>query len=316
MKPTPFRGFLATALLALAGCERHAPVEPAGQGIAIVDGRTIPVERLQAELARAGAGGDPDRVRQTLDDLILREQLVARALRLGLDRDPAVRRSWESALIARLEERELEPALRAAPAEADGEEAAVAPVQRTRPDEVRLAVLRLETHAKTTPEKLRRLESRLEEARTRVATLPPGIPGFGGLALEYSDDAATRISGGDLGWMKADPARSSLDPQAMAAGLALRAPGDVSPVIRGRQGVYLVRLIGRRAGGARPGAAEQDLALARHVRQLKRRKSVEADFLATIRRTIPVTVNTGMVTRMEAELRAAPDPTPESRLPF
>lgn len=178
---------------------------------------------------------------------------------------------------------------------------------------VRLAVLRLGLNPKAGAEKQRQVAARLEEARARTATLPAGTLGFGELALDYSDDPATRLRGGDLGWLEPDPSRYHLDPEVLAAGFALQTPGDLSPVVRGQDGFYVVRLIGRnREPAAMAANSATDEALARHREHLERRQAVEAAFLDEIRRATPVTVDTNRVARL---LAAVPVAAP-ARSPF
>lgn len=295
---------LAAAAMAclLAGCGRKPAVGAAPEGIITVSGRTIPAWKLEQQLARTGPRGVAPDPRRVVAELIEREQLVARALQLELDRDPAVQRAWETALIAKLKERELEPALRAAGGEGPPGSPKAERRNRGATEQVRLAMLRLEAGPKAGADKTRRLEQRLEEARSRAATLPPGTAGFGPLALEYSDDDATRARGGDLGWLAADGSKYHLDPQVLAAGFALQHPGEISPIVHGETGLYVMRLMDRRRAATEP---EADEALARHREHLVRQQAVEADFLDTIRRTIPVTVNTGLVEQVIARSRPA-----------
>lgn len=296
-----FNLLAATAMACLlSGCGRQSGVGAGPEGVAIVGGRAVPAWKLEQQLRRTGPRGvalDPQRA---VAELIEREQLVARALRLELDRDPSVQRAWETALIAKLKERELEPALRAAGGE--GPPGSPKAERRTSgaTEQVRLAMLRLEAGPKAGADKMRRLEKRLEEAKSRAATLPPGTAGFGPLTLEYSDDDATRARGGDLGWLEADGSKYHLDPQVLAAGFALQRPGEVSPIVHGESGLYLMRLMDRRRIETEP---EADEALARHREHLVRQQAVEAEFLDTIRRTIPVMVNTGLVEQVIARSR-------------
>ncbi|MBL9137625.1 MAG: peptidylprolyl isomerase [Verrucomicrobiales bacterium] len=306
MKPPWSLTALALGMLALTACERPKTVdattpEPMDEPIAVIDGRSIPIEKLQAELIHFTRGTSSPDSRRVLENFIEREQLVARALRMGLDRDPTVQRAIESVLIAKLKECELEPRFREPRVEVPDHTRTPTPDhhQTAPPDEVRLAVLRLEVNPKATNDQTRRAESRLEEARIQVGKLPQGTTDFGGLAAEYSEDPSTRLRGGDLGWLAADPSKYNLDPAILIAGMALLKPGDVSPVIRGRDAVYLVRLADRRPG--RRATLESSASLAQHRDHIARRRSIEEAFLEETRRLIPVSVNTGLVARVMAQ---------------
>lgn len=289
LRPLKFCQPPAVALIGVflfTGCGRPSqpPVHP--DVIATVDGTPILRSDLERELARTAdkRGGS---VQNVLDDLIQRERFVARARRLGLHQDPDVQHSIQNVLIAKLKERELEPKFTTPDLDPDEPRNVARAGQGARPvTQARLAVLRIEVSPRSSSSKVQQATLRLQEARMKALRLPENQPGFGPLALEYSDDDATRFRGGDLGWFDPDPARYNLEPALLAAGFALEQVGEISPVIQGRDALYLVRLMGRRQ-------AQQSLrseAAERHRRYLEQRKSAEAAFIEETRRMIPVTI--------------------------
>lgn len=301
-------GTVLAAGLLLAGCGKPqvSVPPPSIDAVAFVDGKPITRAEFEAELAQASRrrAADP---RKVLDGLVQRESLVARAQKLGLENDPAVQRSIELALIARLKELELEPRLKAVQvAEAEAEpRATTAPTDSsaTPVPQVRLAILRQQLYAQSSPAKVKAAEERLVEARAKAAQLPPGSAGFGALALDYSDHEDTRLRGGDLGWLEPDPARYHFDSEAIKAGFALSQPGEMSSVVRGKDGLYLVRMIERREvsrahSGAEPG-------LVRHRAYLEKRRGVEEAFAEETRRLVPTTINESVLSQVLADLAAA-----------
>lgn len=83
-----------------------------------------------------------------------------------------------------------------------------------------------------------------EEARARIESLAKRLAAgedFGELARAHSDDAASAINGGDLGWTNP----GEFDPDFAAAMDALK-PGQVSGVVRSRFGLHLIEVIERR----------------------------------------------------------------------
>lgn len=299
------------------GCHRSTPLceETAAAAtnlppdtLAIVDGRPVPLERWKPPRLTSGTTSAEAQARKSLADLLLREQLIARALRAGLDRDADVRRSFENALIAKLKEREVASHWHDAPSDpspwaVSARSAASASAQ----DQVRLAMLRLDASPKATPEKRAHLESRLQKARTLAGGHVPIPEGFGALAMTHSDDTATRMRGGDLGWLEADPTRYHLDSNVLSAGLALTTPGEISPVVHGKSGLYLVRLIDRKPAAARPDPTVSP-EWARHRALMDQRKVAEATMLEETRRMIPVTLNAPLVEQRIAALTARPAP--------
>jgi hypothetical protein len=114
MKSHPI--FLLTALIGslglTVGCHQRSKSKPGPSPAATVGETTISVSELQAEIDQRKARGQRPEPEKILDELILREALVARARQLGLHEDSEVIRAYKNLLIARLKERELEPQLR------------------------------------------------------------------------------------------------------------------------------------------------------------------------------------------------------------
>jgi parvulin-like peptidyl-prolyl isomerase len=111
----------------------------------------------------------------------------------------------------------------------------------TRPAQRRLAVLVLKKTQRMSKEKVASLRARMAEAREAAVAMAPGEQGFGKLAIRYSEDQATRYRGGDTGWTA--EGKSRWHPEAVEAGFALEAPGQVSDVIETADGFYLVKFM-------------------------------------------------------------------------
>jgi len=259
--------------------------------VAIVDGKPLPRSVLEAELARLsrhGRAADPEKV---LEDLIQRERLVARAVRLGLEQDPEVQRSIQTILITRLKERELEPKIRSLDISNEDVQAVKQTLNKRKVllPQVRLAALRLQVNPKASAAKIKEAEARLEEAREKAQELPADTVGFGSLAIAYSDDDTTRYRGGDLGWLETDPSKYHFDQAMLKAGFGLKNAGEISPIIRGKDGLYLVRVIERREAAATASNAGDELA--RHRAKIEKRRALENSFVEETRQMIPVTIN-------------------------
>lgn len=286
-----------------SGCQQKSTSAIHADTIATVDGTPISRSELEAEITRARAGGVTN-LESIIDRWIHRERLLARARRLGLEQDAEVRHSMENLLIAKLKERELEPLLRSALPQADSNDLGDVPAAHSEPvRQARLAVIRMDVSPKASLAKLKSARERLHEARAKALALPSGVFGFGTIAAEYSDDNSTRLRGGDLGWLDESPEKYHLDPAVLAAGFALQAPGETTPVVAGKDGLYLVRLIERRDRD--PFQSNRVETLALHRRQLEIRKSIEEAFNEQTRRTIPVTVDVSKIHQLAAFLGAS-----------
>jgi peptidyl-prolyl cis-trans isomerase SurA len=81
----------------------------------------------------------------------------------------------------------------------------------------------------------------------KVLELARGGTSFAELAKQYSDDEATKASGGDLGWVGKGLLVDALD-EAMAS----MEPGDVRGPIRTERGWVVLQLVDRKAGDLKP----------------------------------------------------------------
>jgi len=92
---------LVLAAVALAGCNKDKPAEPArqGQALASVNGEEITVLQLNEEMQRAGVPAAQQQVasKQLLQALIDRELLEEEAAKEKIDRDPKVMQAIERA---------------------------------------------------------------------------------------------------------------------------------------------------------------------------------------------------------------------------
>lgn len=264
-----------------------------GAVVARVGAGRITIREFVQEMERRGGA----HVRELdkgvlLDEMIEREALFQRAVRSGLDRDRDVVRGWENLLIGKLRERALEPQLRdlSVSEEEAREHYAQHLEQFTTPAKRKLAVVYIETHAKMGNEQRARCRSRMDEARARAVALGPesAAKGFGALAVDYSEDQATRYKGGSIGWIEEGRERSRWDPAVVSAGVALRELGDVSEVVTTDGGLFLIRLMDVRAAAVAPFSDVREKI--RHQLLLAKRKQAEETFLEQARGSVRVQV--------------------------
>ena len=90
------------------------------------------------------------------------------------------------------------------------------------------------------PNKLRN-DDRTRELAVQIRERLDAGGDFGSLAKEYSDDKSTRDQGGDLGWIQAE----ALGPRE-ATRVAQMQPGEVSPILKTKQGYIIVKVTDRR----------------------------------------------------------------------
>lgn len=255
--------------------------------VARVGTRDIRVSDVQAEAARLSRQGGrvPDRD-QLLERLIEREQLLAQARALGLDRDPGIQRAMENLLIGHLREREVENRIRN---QGSQEQVAGEPASTTDSDlslrrERHVAILQITIPEKASTEMRRRLEERIAEARRRATSGSRMSPDFGDLAVEFSDEAGSRYRGGDIGWISLPETRSRWSQELHRAAFSLPEPGAISEVIQTGRHLYLVKLMDERTipdrGGRGAGIAQRS--------GYQRRRELETAFMASVRASAEV----------------------------
>jgi len=298
----------------LCGCERKPEAKP--DLLATVGPESILVDEFRAQILRRG-GLRPEAVDREalLQEMIDAEALYAKALQAGLDNDPEVRRAYRNLLVGKLKERDLNPRLeKIAVTAADVRTYYDQNRDRyTLPARVRLAVVALNVSPTLRAEQKEALHQRLEEARHRILqeTTLPAERGFGALAIECSEDQASRYRGGDIGWIEAGRGHARWSQAVLDAGFALGKVGEVSDVISDAQGVYLVRLVDRRDSSAVPLAeVEEEI---RHRLLRDQRAQLERDFVREIRRALPIQVYTqalAQVTLPEGVRRPPDEPRP------
>jgi parvulin-like peptidyl-prolyl isomerase len=180
-----------------------------------------------------------------LDEMISREARLQRARALGLDQDPDLRRHCDSLLIGKLEQRELRPKLDQMEVPTEEVRAAYDKdiARYTHQAKARLAIIFIQADAKMGAARMAELEGRIAEARKQTLDLPAGTRGFGKVAMDFSEDQASRYRGGDVGWFDQGLKDYRLPAEVVTAGFDLKSPGDISDVIKTAKGFYLVSRI-------------------------------------------------------------------------
>jgi parvulin-like peptidyl-prolyl isomerase len=183
--------------------------------------------------------------------LIERSALAQAARQAGLDQDPVLAEQIESLLIARLRETRWQPhleALTVTEAEVRAAYEARSGDAFGQPESTRVAVLWFNTRGQAPL--VARYRPRLEEIRRQIVADPAAFPvasGFGELASGNTEHAASRLKGGDLGWLDSGLSTDPWRVAVLETAASLPQPGDLSEVTANASGLFLVRVIERRA---------------------------------------------------------------------
>lgn len=308
---------VAAVLVAASGCSRPAERDP--EVLARVGAREIRVPEFRDHLRRRSLGKESKQLEAALEERIEAEALVQRAIDLGLDKDPDVRRSWENILIARLRATQLEPRLtNAMPSKEQVRQYyATNQTQFTEAAQRRGAVLFLEVPLKSSEERRQKVRRRMEEARSKALELvqeKPDTRGFGALAIEYSEDQPTRYRGGDVGWLTAGRVDGRYDPIVTETLFALNGTGAVSEVLTTARGFYVVRLLEEKGQRVKP--IEGVEALIQQKLLFNGRQQLEADWKRDARGAVKVETFPEALAKLRESLPAIetkPDSPPALR---
>ena len=244
------------AVLLLAGCGKKES-QPEPGVIAQGDGWSVRADDFRHWWStRPGPADSPQARTEALDRLVERATLAAAARQAGLERDPETAAQIESLLIARLQEVRLAPQL-AAVKISDDEVRARYDAQRenafTQPESVRVALLWFNTRGQQPL--VDRYRPRLEQIRAGVIAGGDSFPvtnGFGPAAVGNTEHKPSRLIGGDLGWLEVRPGSDPWHQAVLELAAPLKNPGDLSEIVAGKDGLFLVRLIERRASALKP----------------------------------------------------------------
>ena len=133
------------------------------------------------------------------------------------------------------------------------------------------------------------------------------------IAKRYSEDAATRYVGGELGWIYESQAESyRWGAELVQAAFALPAPGALSEVRRHEKGWYVLKLVEREE--AAPTPIEKLAPGIRSRIQKERREAVRASFFERLLTSMPVTVDAARLAAI-APLQPAEPPAAPPSLP-
>lgn len=318
----PVAGLVVGMLAGWGGARYFAPAAPEsapvpGDWVARAGNEYVTAEMVRAEMLRRG-GMQPgqfqneEQKRALLDEMLLQRALVDAARREGLDQEAETRRSIEQLLVNQYLRRTLRP-------EQDKVQVDDAQVQAwfeehaddyTIPARRRVAMLRIGVPKDADDAAWDKAEARAQEARARAEALGADVPHFGTLAREYSDDQATRYRGGVIGWLTEGRAEQyRQDPALLAAAYALKAPGEISPVLRGTDAVYLARLVETQP--AQPRALEQLRGGIEQRLTQERYQAIEAEFRRRVLSSATIEVREQALAAIAPPGPPAEDSTPQ-----
>jgi len=321
MRPVLIGVAAAALAIVITSCNRDTSESSADDGgasdpVAIeIGNRQIRLSELQAEvdLLRQRRSPVVANLDSFLDASIDRLAALEEARELGLDRDPELRRQIENLIIGRLRESSLETQINDITISDEDIRAHFEAnlAAYSRPAQVRLALLFLSTPSRAGDEVKAATRSRLEEAKTIAANLPPDTRGFGEHAMTFSEEATSRFKGGDIGWLEAGASAYRWPDAVVEAGFALAKPGDLSDIIETDEGFYLLMKLDSRDAVVRSLDGRLRSTLEAQILREKR-AAIETSMMEEWKSGHPVTTHPGVLEKLRF---ADPESEPAAAAP-
>ncbi|MCI0542050.1 MAG: peptidyl-prolyl cis-trans isomerase [Verrucomicrobiales bacterium] len=253
--------------------------------------------------------GIKDRV---LEELVRFEAIYAKAKAEGYDRNPEILGELKRMMINKYRSAELKTKR----AEVSISEAEIAQyycaniARYSVPEERKAAIIFLGVPKTAPPEKKRDLFEKLATAGAIIGGSSSPESAFIEQTRRLSEHQASRYYGGEIGWLRADDKGGRAERCVVDALFSLREPAEISEVIQGAKGLYLVRLVERKAPYVRP--LDE---LRNGIRQLLVRRmeeQQEKSFYASAKAGLKVEINRSAFASIEVPGRPAKDQPPSS----
>ena len=311
MRRTLAFGLCALALSACGGgkdAAKSGPVVAKGKGFSITAGEFKSRLDEQSPFMRARYN-DLNRKKEFLDNLVRFEVLAAEAERQGLAKDPDVQLTLKKVMVQKLVQQRFQEPKDAASAlpEAD--------VQKyyddhkaeyQRPRRLRAAAVTFLSDAGSADRAKDLASAKKALAKLKVEAKKSPLA-FNQLVTEFSEDSATKATGGDLGFKTQDELSSALSPEAAAAVAALK-PGETTEVIETPKGVYLLKLLGQQEELNRT-LEQMKGQISNKLNREKRTKEFD-EFVKKLREDAAITVDEKELEKIEVAAAAAPPGMP------
>jgi parvulin-like peptidyl-prolyl isomerase len=168
-------------------------------------------------------------------------------------------------------------------------------------------MLYVECDPRASEARRREARGRIDEARGRASVFA-SQNGFGQLAIDYSEDQASRYRGGDLGWIDAASIPPRLPKTVVQTGLDLP-QGQLSEIIETEKGFYLVMKTDSRGQTTTP-MAKVESSLKQSLLG-KKRRALEEAFRQEIARIVGVQMNHAALAAVELPREESPKREPQ-----
>ena len=125
-------------------------------------------------------------------------------------------------------------------------------------------------------------------------------------ASQRSEDAATKATGGDLGFRTREELTQAWGAPFAEAALALKSPGEVAPVVSTAKGIHLIKLLGRHDGYETSFEAAKSRIASRL--DTERRAHAVDQLVADLRKKTNIQIDEKALAKIEVDPPTSPPP--------
>lgn len=232
-------------------------IEDGSDIIATVNEQPITKAIFQQEMRFRGAHvqgrfEDEKGMNDLLDEVIQFELFAQKAIELDYHKDPETALAIKKLLVHKFKQKQLDSSLKKIIVEKDEVEKAYNSNQAkySGTEMARAAILFMQ-YGKDKKEN-KSLNVKAQDVREKAKKLSKKTKGFGELAKQYSDDVRTKYKNGLMSWTSLNAQFTQWPPEVINAIFKLKNIGDISPIIKTKRGLVLLRLVNKREKEVKP----------------------------------------------------------------
>lgn len=218
--------------------------------IASIGEGSISVEVLKYYMAQKGMGSTNKKITRedidsVLDEMISLELYKQAAIKNKLDKEPSVVLAMSRFLSSKYQTDILAKNAKLTQVSNDEIKARFEKnkKQYATPARRRGAIISVRLSSKADKKEHKKAKEKLKKISSSATSLKKQQRFFGDLAKRYSDDIVSKSRQGDIGWVVQGASVSRYEPVVIKSLFSLDKVGDVSSVVKGERGYYLIKLV-------------------------------------------------------------------------
>ena len=293
--------------------DQHSASPEAEEIVATVNGKPLTATVLREEMLRRGADflsryAELTEKRNVLDQVIQVEVLAQAAEKAGYGDDPEIVAGRKSMMAEKFWRERVAGTVRDDGLVSDDEVRTYYESHRadyTEPERTRAAIIFMRFPPKASEAQKEAVRANAVDVLRQARAQPASMRTFGSLAAAHSGESGSRDKGGDVGWIPKGAKVYRWDPAVLDALFTLGDVGDIGGPVTTERGVYLVKVVDKAGGIARP--LNEVAPRIRSLIATERRRTATDRLYAHLRDGFDITVDDGALARVGPLQRAAAD---------